>query len=1294
MIVVREEDNGALVVRQCSENTGDVLGLPPAYLFSLDSLLDCFSDEEADTLWDNIEMLDDTEEDFTETGPHVFQLSGRSLKNKGRSERNWKSWCAAHRAPHGAQNGDVQGEPTIKAPTTILEFELVRDDVNPIFCVSPPTTPLDESGNSSSSLSAKTSHGASPPASVTTVDSDGTTKISTPITLPSKVKGGLEGMPYVPTPEQFIESTQSSSKPLKALQRLKGQKASGQPRRERPNRRASRKDESIVDTGETLDIVGILSQVNEQLAAQSDLQGFLKVVVSVVRELTHFSRVMIYQFDEQWNGQVVCELVDWNDTHDLYRGLHFPATDIPKQARNLYMTNKVRLLYDRDQPSARMVCRERVDLESPVDMTHSFLRAMSPIHVKYLANMGVRASMSISVTAFNHLWGLISLHTYGSRGRRVSFPMRQLCRLLGESISRNIERLSYTRRLSARKLINTLPTDANPSGYIISNAEDLLALFDADFGVIAIGNEAKILGPLNASQEVLAVTEYLRIKKYQHVVTSQDVGSDFPDMILPNGLEVIAGLLVIPLSSTGIDFITFLRKAQTRHVNWAGKPFKEGAEGTAVLEPRKSFKVWSETVVGTCRAWKDEELETASVLCLVYGKFISVWRQREQAMQYNQLNKLLLSNATHEVRTPLNHIINYLEMALDSQLDADTRDNLSKSHMASKSLLFVINDLLDLTRHEEGNKLFLQEPFDLSGMVREAAEMHEFEANRRKLNFSQEISPHQCFVIGDAARVRQIVVNTLSNSTKYTDKGEIHLEMRQRTREEMTSELPEGANMEVELSISDTGKGIPREQLEAIFREFEQVESVIADPHSRTNSDENAVAQLTQGGAAPEKNTGIGLGLAIVARVVKNIGGQLRVDSTVGEGSRFTYYLPFRSSPGPEPEGSSKSRSKSRRSNSIESGGSGNSSVNSEINSLVEAISAPHLDEKKGGSGRRSLEGSSSHSSVISGPRNYSVRPTPVVQRSNSSDGAMNVSGSAVPLRSVKVDTQDLDNARQTDVKTSASAAPTSITTSPNVPHAASVGPSEVKRSRPSTQADAIPLPKASADETKQNAKQSVLASENVSGKIPNKSSAAELRLARSKAVSPVAGANPGKAKIKSDVQPLRVLVVEDDQVNRMILKKRLGMEGHKVSLAVHGEDGVQQFEKSGHDLDVILMDLQMPICNGQDACRRIRSSEEKRENEQQLTDRPASHVLNGRIPIFAVSATLDQSMRREMCDIGMDGWVVKPIDFARLRLLMRGVTVPEHREDERWQPGHVWEKGGWLSEPAARPVPGGASER
>ena len=120
--------------------------------------------------------------------------------------------------------------------------------------------------------------------------------------------------------------------------------------------------------------------------------------------------------------------------------------------------------------------------------------------------------------------------------------------------------------------------------------------------------------------------EYLRLRKLSSVVTSQDILEDFPDLRYPPGFEEIAGLLLVPLSIAGSDFIVFFRKGQVKEVKWAGNPYekfiKEGTEG--YLEPRKSFKVWSETVVGKCRDWTEEQIETAAVLCLVYGKFIEV----------------------------------------------------------------------------------------------------------------------------------------------------------------------------------------------------------------------------------------------------------------------------------------------------------------------------------------------------------------------------------------------------------------------------------------------------------------------------------------------------------------------------------------------------------------------------------------------------------------------------------------------------------------------------------------------
>ncbi|TDZ30576.1 Cyanobacterial phytochrome B [Colletotrichum spinosum] len=658
-----------------------------------------------------------------------------------------------------------------------------------------------------------------------------------------------------PTMEELAESTEILSKPLRVL-------------------RSARKRRG--DAG-AMQVFDIMSQVQEQLAAAPNLEGFLKVLVGIVKELTGFHRVMIYQFDSSFNGKVVTEVVDTTHTKDLYKGLHFPASDIPRQARDLYKLNKVRLLFDRDLETARLVCKAKEDLDLPLDLSHSYLRAMSPIHLKYLANMAVRSSMSVSINAFNELWGLIACHSYGRKGMRVSFPIRKMCRLVGDTASRNIERLSYATRLQARKLINTAATEKNPSGYIIASSNDLLKLFDADFGMLSIKGETKILGGIEQSQEALAMLEYLRLRELTSVVTSQDIREDFPDLRYPLGFSVIAGLLYVPLSVGGNDFIVFFRKGQVKEVKWAGNPYEKTLrEGTAAfLEPRKSFKTWHETVLGKCREWSEEQVETAAVLCLVYGKFIEVWRQKEAALQSSRLTRLLLANSAHEVRTPLNAIINYLEIALEGSLDQETRDNLAKSHSASKSLIYVINDLLDLTKTEEGQNLIKDEVFDFSMCIREATDAFTNDAKRKGIEYQViEHSGLPRHVCGDSRRLRQAISNVAANAVQNTTNGFVRVET-------YVSEVLE-RRVRIEIVVEDTGKGMTAKQLDTLFRDLEQV-SVELDETSLPSQEEEV-----------GKETRIlGLGLAVVARIVRNMDGQLRLKSEQGTGSRFVIQLPF-----------------------------------------------------------------------------------------------------------------------------------------------------------------------------------------------------------------------------------------------------------------------------------------------------------------------------------------------------------------------------------------------------------------
>ncbi|KAB5583320.1 hypothetical protein GE09DRAFT_1247562 [Coniochaeta sp. 2T2.1] len=1053
-----------------------------------------------------------------------------------------------------------------------------------------------------------------------------------------------------PTLEELTESTEILSKPLRVL-------------------RSARKRRGEAGAMQVFDIMG---QVQEQLASAPNLEKFLKILVGIVKELTGFHRVMIYQFDSSFNGKVVTELVDPVQTRDLYKGLHFPAADIPKQARDLYKVNKVRLLYDRDLETARMVCRSIEDLEVPLDMTHSYLRAMSPIHLKYLAHMAVRSSMSISINAFGELWGLIACHSYGNQGMRVSFPIRKMCRLVGDTASRNIERLSYASRLQARKLINTAPTDKNPSGYIIASSDDLLKLFDADFGMLSIRGETKILGNIEQTQEALAMLEYLRLRRFTSVVTTQDVRLDFPDLRYPPGFSVIAGLLYVPLSVGGSDFIVFFRRGQIREVKWAGNPYQKIIQqGTAeYLEPRKSFAVWHETVVGKCREWTEEQIETSAVLCLVYGKFIEVWRQKEAALQNSRLTRLLLANSAHEVRTPLNAIINYLEIALEGSLDQETRDNLARSHSASKSLIYVINDLLDLTATEEGNELIKDEVFDLPACIREATEPFEGEAKRKNIQYDVVEYPGlPQHVYGDQRRVRQAVTNITANAVQHTTEGSVRIEL-------YVSEV-QNDRVRVEIAVQDTGKGMSDSKVEALFRDLEQVTTEL-DPGEHAHD-------------RPQNAKTLGLGLAVVARIVRNMDGQLRVKSEEGRGSRFVIQLPFdlrpdESSPelgeGGTPQKSIAASSQASISTSIPQSTDGEVMLVDRGSSSSAQGSGSARDSGGGGAlaERRSFDAGSIDSQQSATSR---------VSAASSADRLIDALQSPMPIGKPDAGESPQRRAlkrtmsgRSTGMGRLGDGGPVSpFVHEPNDPldklnsaldaprdhHPAVTDGSAVQGvgvARVNDERTPIRPIKMADTEEYSDITTTYIGQERAA--LENSGSAS------GSAAGDLQAAEPRKSLEQAPVDPitherveLNLLIAEDDPINMKILRKRLEKADHKVFHAVNGEECAALYGEKPGAFDVVLMDMQM-----------VREKEKTTPNLQ-LSPIAAKH---GRIPIIAVSASLVERNKDVYVNAGFDGWILKPIEFERLKTLLAGVVDDEVKDKELYVPGH-WEKGGWFGQ-------------
>ncbi|KAK0744708.1 hypothetical protein B0T21DRAFT_429410 [Apiosordaria backusii] len=581
----------------------------------------------------------------------------------------------------------------------------------------------------------------------------------------------------------------------------------------------------------SIEVVNVATKIQKQFSDATSVPKLLDSIVGVVKELSRFSRVMVYEFDRDFNGTVVAELMDPAVSHDVYRGLHFPHTDIPPQARRLYIINKVRVLFDRAQPTARLVGRDRKDIETPLNLTHAYLRAMSPVHLKYLANMEVRSSMSMSLESEGKLWGLIVCHSYGPTATRVPFTVRELAYFVGVSASTCLEKLLNADKLKARRIIETLQDQKSPNECITASSDELLKLFEADCGFLVVEGEARTIGRLAAYAEAVTLLKYLFFRRSSKILFSSNFAHDFQDLHYPSGFKVIAGVLYIPLSGTTDDCVVFYRRSQLREVHWAGKPSLTGKFGT--LEPRNSFQKWTEVVDGTSKNWTPEQ-----------------------------------------VRTPLNAVINYLEMALEKPLEESTKQALTSSYTASKSLIYVIDDLLNLTGSATGSIPQLSNPFDVGVCLEEAMEPLERLAREKGIEVALKPSTGAVrFVRGDPSSLQRAVSILVANAIEHTTMGRVVVEW--------TEMLKKTESCTMHISVSDSGPGLSERALDDMFQEFEQV------------PDEDFDELMGQSLAPRDNVLRIGVGLAFVARYVKQRNGQLRVQSVKGQGSTFTIEAPF-----------------------------------------------------------------------------------------------------------------------------------------------------------------------------------------------------------------------------------------------------------------------------------------------------------------------------------------------------------------------------------------------------------------
>jgi two-component system, chemotaxis family, sensor kinase Cph1 len=348
----------------------------------------------------------------------------------------------------------------------------------------------------------------------------------------------------------------------------------------------------------------------KRLSQAANLATLADAAVLCVRDLIGHDRVMVYKFDPDGHGKIIAEACD--PRLQTLLGHRYPSTDIPQRARELYLRNRVRVLADVHYQASPLV-PPRLPDGAELDMSMCGLRSMSPLHLQYLKNMGVTATLVVSLVREGKLWGLVAAHHYAPRN--VSAAVRAACALLGEVISTRIAAIEnyahaqvavMVRRLEQR-LIEATAAEGDWRMALFRNPATLLQPLEASGAVLFVDGEVLTSGDVPSTPALRALLAWVVESSSDAVFSSASVGTANPELELLTPLA--SGVLAVRLSSTKPDYLMWLRKEQLHSVTWAGDPAKPMvANNPLELSPRSSFAAWSEIVRGTALPWTTTEL--------------------------------------------------------------------------------------------------------------------------------------------------------------------------------------------------------------------------------------------------------------------------------------------------------------------------------------------------------------------------------------------------------------------------------------------------------------------------------------------------------------------------------------------------------------------------------------------------------------------------------------------------------------------------------------------------------------
>lgn len=606
-----------------------------------------------------------------------------------------------------------------------------------------------------------------------------------------------------------------------------------------------------------------------QVEAARGVDELLNLVAREVRRLSGFDRALVYRFDADWNGRVIAE--DRNEALPSYLHQHFPASDVPRQARELYRLNRLRLIASADYEPVKLCGLPGTETRA-LDLSLSTLRSVAAVHREYMRNMGTGASFSISLIRDGELWGLISCHH--REPRRVAFGVRMACGLLAQVLSLQLavrersEAMTQRMRLQAiaSPMVATLTRHEKLADGVAAYREELLHLVGADGAALIEDGGVTRYGSAPTEAQIRELANWLDQKADEDIVSTARLGETLP--AAKAYAPVASGVLALSVSRVRHSWLMWFRREVVETITWSGEPAKSvttGPDGAQRLHPRKSFEEWREQVRGRALPWQAAELEMArefrgAVVDIVLRGAEKRAQLSEELARTNRELENFSYTVSHDLRAPFRHIRSYAELLKvdkGEMLDDEGREFLGYVLSGAQYAGKLVDNILGFSRM--GRVSLMITTVVMDEMIPEVVRQVKVEPADRRVDWM--ISPLPT-VQADQAMLFRVLQNLLENAVKFTRDREV-------ARVEVWAEQAGGEHV---IHVRDNGVGFDERYKDKLFGMFQRLH-------------------------AWEDFEGTGIGLASVRRIVARHGGRTWAASRLGESATFSFSLPITASP-------------------------------------------------------------------------------------------------------------------------------------------------------------------------------------------------------------------------------------------------------------------------------------------------------------------------------------------------------------------------------------------------------------